>query len=111
MTSLQNRSSGSHRVIDRLRGEQLRTSSHCYRVGRELGRGGNGVVFVCNAPGTEDIVAKIYIPPDSRDLDDRTLERFRMEIALTSKILHPNIVRSLDDGTVELGTYTLPFAS
>jgi serine/threonine protein kinase len=67
------------------------------------------VAVVCTAPGIKDLVAKIYIPPDNRDLDDRALERFRTEIALTSKIRHPNIVRSLDDGIVELGTYRLPF--
>lgn len=54
-------------------------------------------------------MAKIYIPPDSRDLDDRALERFRNEIAITSKIRHPYIVRSLDSATVEIGTYKLPF--
>jgi hypothetical protein len=30
------------RVIDKLRGLELRTSSRLYKIGRELGRGGNG---------------------------------------------------------------------
>src|SRR6266436_7252018 len=56
------------------------------KVIKELGRGGNGVAFQCiNALG-ETVVAKIYIPPDNRDLDSQSLARFEREIKLSTTL-------------------------
>ena len=54
-------------------------------------------------------MAKVYVPPDSRDLDEKALERFENEIALTEKLRHPNIVPSLGLGAATVGAYRLPF--
>jgi len=96
------------RVLDKLQGQKLKTASATYQLTRELGRGGNGVALLCT-DGSSEVVAKLYIPPDHRDLDDRALERFRNEIAITSKLHHPHIIKALDTATLEIGTYKLPF--
>jgi len=97
------------RIIDKLKGEKLVVGDATYHVRRELGRGGNGVVFECAGGSREEVVAKIYVPPDSRDLDDRALERFNNEIQLTVRLRHPHIVESLGAAAVEVGAYKLPF--
>src|ERR1039458_7732988 len=58
---------------------------------------------------TRKVVAKVYLPPDKRDLDEKALERFEKEVALTARLKHPNIVPSLGSGSVTLGTYRLPY--
>jgi serine/threonine protein kinase len=97
------------RIIDRLRGITVAVNDTEYKLGRELGRGGNGVAFLCRSQGTNQIVAKIYIPPDSRDLDARALERFKNEIAITSRIKHAHVIPALGAASVSIGAYQLPF--
>jgi serine/threonine protein kinase len=75
---------------------------------RELGSGGNGVAFLCQATETDSLVAKVYIPPDSRDLDERAYKRFKNEISLNSKMQHPNVIKALGSGIIEIGAYSLP---
>jgi hypothetical protein len=72
------------RIIEKLR--TLEVEAQQYKIIRELGRGGNGVALLCQTASREQVVAKVYIPPDSRDLDERALERFENEIALTEKL-------------------------
>lgn len=95
------------RIIEKLR--VLEVEGQHYKVIRELGRGGNGVALLCQTASKEQVVAKVYIPPDSRDLDERALERFENEIALTEKLKHPNVVRSLGSSAATIGAYRLPF--
>jgi serine/threonine protein kinase len=95
------------RIIEKLR--LLEVDGAQYKVIRELGRGGNGVALLCRTAAKEEVVAKVYIPPDSRDLDERALERFENEIALTAKLNHPNVVPSLGSGAATIGAYRLPF--
>ncbi len=98
------------RIVDKLQRSAILGGDSTYKPVRELGRGGNGVAILCKAAGAaENVVAKIYIPPDTRDLDDRALDRFQNEIAITKKLRHPNIVRAIDTGTIKLGAYRLPF--
>jgi serine/threonine protein kinase len=73
-----------------------------------LGEGGNGVALLCGT-SSDKVVAKIYVPPDKRDLDERALARFESEIKLTSTIRHPNVVRAIASGKMALGAYSLPF--
>jgi serine/threonine protein kinase len=95
------------RIIEKLR--TLEVEAQQYKIIRELGRGGNGVALLCQTASREQVVAKVYIPPDSRDLDERALERFENEIALTEKLKHPNVVPSLGSGAATIGAYRLPF--
>ncbi len=74
-----------------------------------LGRGGNGVAFLCSGETLGEIVAKVYIPPDKRDLDDQSLERFRSEVKLASTIRHPYVIQAVGSGTARVGAYVLPY--
>jgi serine/threonine protein kinase len=95
------------RIIEKLK--VLEVNDERYTVLRELGRGGNGVALLCKNSANEEVVAKVYIPPDSRDLDNRALERFENEVKLTERLNHPNVVPSLGSGVAAIGTYRLPF--
>ena len=97
------------RIIDKLRGAGATVDGVRYTLARELGRGGNGVAFLCRSKSSVDVVAKIYIPPDKRDLDTRALERFKNEIAITSKIKHAYVVPALGASSIAVGAYHLPF--
>jgi len=77
-------------------------------VGEELGRGGNGTAFVVKSPRRE-LVAKFYIPPDGRDLDQSAFKRFQREMRLTAQVKHPYVVASEGVGTVQVGSYQIPF--
>lgn len=96
------------RIIRKLQGSSVVVGGATYKLVRELGRGGNGAAFLCSRTGGEQVVAKIYIPADNRDLDDRALDRFRNEVAITSKIKHAYVVPSLGAATVAVGAYHLP---
>lgn len=74
-----------------------------------LGRGGNGVAFLCQGQTMGELVAKVYIPPDKRDLDDQSLGRFKNEIKLSAALQHPNVIKSLGSGVLDVGAYSLPF--
>src|SRR5438132_4194000 len=95
------------RIIEKLK--VLEVDGERYKLVRELGRGGNGVALLCKNSDNEEVVAKVYIPPDSRDLDNRALERFENEVRLTERLNHPNVVPSLGSGIAAIGTYRLPF--
>lgn len=97
------------RVIEKLNDVEFKIGDEAYRIVRELGRGGNGVAFLCQNSKNQKVVTKVYLPPDKRDLDEKALERFENEVALTARLKHPNIVPSLGSGTVTMGTYRLPY--
>jgi serine/threonine protein kinase len=97
------------RVIEKLTDFEFKIGDDAYRIVRELGRGGNGVAFLCHNSKKQKAVAKVYLPPDKRDLDEKALERFENEVALTKRLKHPNIVPSLGSGAVTIGTYRLPY--
>lgn len=77
-------------------------------VGEMLGQGGNGVAFVVKSAAKE-FVAKFYVPPDKRDLDNAAYKRFQREIELASRISHPFVVPSKGVGVVSIGAYRFPF--
>ena len=77
-------------------------------VTEELGRGGNGAAFVVKSSHRE-LVAKFYVPPDSRDLDQNAFKRFQREMQLTAQIKHPFVVPSEGIGLVQIGSYQIPF--
>jgi serine/threonine protein kinase len=70
-----------------------------YRIVREIGRGGMGVVFEAWRDDAEyDKTVALKIAPDWRDLE-RLRERFRNERQILARLEHPNIARFLDGGT------------
>ena len=63
-----------------------------YRIVRELGRGGMGIVYEATRPETgEPAAVKLLSAPLSHD--DTFRERFEGEIETLRKLRHPNIVR------------------
>ena len=97
------------RLIREITSKGISVGSELLKVDKELGRGGNGVAFRCKDSRGNLIVAKIYIPPDNRDMDERSLARFEREIKLSTTLRHPNVIRVIASGTLKIGAYTLPF--
>ena len=60
------------RIIAELSSKGLLTDEGRLHVIETLGRGGNGVAFLCSGETVGELVAKVYIPPDKRDLDDQS---------------------------------------
>lgn len=98
-----------NRLIREIAQKGLSVDGKALTVTKELGRGGNGVAFSCEGSSGTPVVAKIYIPPDSRDLDERSLARFEREVKLSSTLRHPNVIRALASGAIKVGAYSLPF--
>src|SRR5580700_4464794 len=97
------------RIIKEITSKGISVDTEVLKVVKELGRGGNGVAFRCQDSHREAVVAKVYIPPDHRDLDERALKRFEHEIKLTTTLRHPNVIRALSSGALKMGAYNLPF--
>src|SRR5712692_10397897 len=97
------------RLIREISTKGIPVGDKSLKVVKELGRGGNGVAFRCADSHGNFIVAKIYIPPDNRDLDERSLARVEREIKLSTTLRHRNVIRALASGTLKMGAYTLPF--
>ena len=74
-----------------------------YRVIREIGRGGLGVVYL--AARADDVYRKeVAIKLIRRGLDtDDILRRFRNERQILAQLEHPNIARLIDGGTSDDG--------
>jgi len=79
-----------------------------FNVADELGRGGNGVTFVVRS-AKQELVAKFYVPPDKWDLDMSAFKRFQREMQLAGDVAHPYVVRAEGVGTVQVGSYHIPF--
>jgi serine/threonine protein kinase len=97
------------RLIAELASQGIATDKGLLRVTDTLGRGGNGVAFLCSGETAGEIVAKVYIPPDKRDLDNQALGRFRNEVKLASSIRHPYVIPAIGSGTAHVGAYVLPY--
>ena len=72
-----------------------------YRISREIGRGGMGVVF--EAVRDDDEYRKtvaLKVAPWSRNVP-MLRERFKLERQILAELEHPNIARFLDGGTVD----------
>jgi tetratricopeptide (TPR) repeat protein len=68
-----------------------------FRLIREIGRGGMGVVFEAQDDVFGTRVA-LKLLSDSRSWSDESVERFRREAAAIAALDHPSIVRQLDSG-------------
>ena len=67
-----------------------------YRVQRELGRGGMGVVYEALAPEGGRLALKVLLDPALAGAEG--LERFRREAEACRQLRHPNLVTYLDAG-------------
>ena len=79
-----------------------------FRVERELGRGGMGVVLLAHDNRLDRRVAvKVLSAEHSATIDG---DRFAREIRVTARLVHPNIVPLFDSGSVEGQRYfVMPF--
>jgi eukaryotic-like serine/threonine-protein kinase len=75
-----------------------------YRLGRLLGSGGMGEVYLAEHLLLKRPCAVKLIRP-SEATYPRALERFEREVRLTATLSHPNIVEVYDYGRAEGGTY------
>ena len=73
---------------------------HRYRVVKLLGRGGMGAVYRVRDLELERDVALKLIRPEIAE-DQATLDRFKREIQLSSRITHRNVLRVYDLGEVD----------
>ncbi|MBL8227836.1 MAG: protein kinase [Bryobacterales bacterium] len=74
-----------------------------YRIERELGRGGMGVVFLASRDDKEfrkQVAIKIL---QGHLVNEQMRRRFRFERQTLANLEHPNIARLLDGGTTEHG--------
>ncbi len=69
-----------------------------YRIVRELGRGGFGVIYLANQLSMERPVALKVLRPDLAALGATPRKRFLREIKIISKLRHPNTVTIYDYG-------------
>ena len=79
-----------------------------FRVERELGRGGMGVVLLAHDNHLDRRVAVKLLSADlSASIDG---DRFAREIRVTARLVHPNIVPLFDSGSVDGQRYfVMPF--
>jgi len=93
------------RTISRLR-KQVAEARQLgqYRLGRLLGAGGMGEVYLAEHQLLKRPCAVKLIRPGEAT-DPRALERFEREVRLTATLSHPNIVDVYDYGRAEDGTY------
>jgi eukaryotic-like serine/threonine-protein kinase len=75
-----------------------------YRLGRRIGGGGMGVVYLAEHQLLKRPCALKLIRPDSVT-DPKALARFEREVRLTATLSHPNTVEIYDYGRTEDGTY------
>jgi len=68
-----------------------------YRILREIGRGGMGVVFQAEQEKLERIVA-LKILPSANEIDPRQLARFQLEARAAALLKHEHIVQVFDLG-------------
>jgi len=62
-----------------------------YRMGKMLGKGGFGTVYLCAHRDTNELRAVKVI--DKRTFDSQTLEAYLNEVKVLKTLDHPNIVR------------------
>jgi serine/threonine protein kinase/tetratricopeptide (TPR) repeat protein len=75
----------------------------CYKIIREIGRGGMGAVLLA-LRDDEEFEKEVAIKIIKRGMDtDYLLDRFRNERQILARLDHANIARLLDGGTTESG--------
>jgi len=79
-----------------------------YRIERELGRGGMGVVLLAHdLKHDRDVAIKVLQSADSHSVSG---DRFLREIRIAAQLQHPNILSLIDSGTIDgQPYYVMPF--
>jgi len=73
-----------------------------YRVLRELARGGQGVVFLGEDRGGNEVAIKLL---REQATDDESLVRFHNEARITALLKHPNLVPLIEAGVAPQGPF------
>ncbi len=84
--------------------DQARIEIEGYSLQRELGRGGQAVVYLAVQEKTGRRVAVKVMRPDAL-ADERALARFKREVQVLAALEHPNIVGILDTGVTSGGAH------
>ena len=84
-------SEASEAAVKRAELEAIPDSIGEYRIKRQIGRGGMGIVYLAEQASLGREVA-LKVLPTNVDLDRGFLERFRREAKAAARLLHPNIV-------------------
>jgi hypothetical protein len=77
-----------------------------FRLRRELGRGGYGIVYLANDPFLDREVA-VKIPRPGADFDPEAGHRLAVEAQAAARMAHPNIVPLLECGTAGAVPYVV----
>jgi non-specific serine/threonine protein kinase/serine/threonine-protein kinase len=80
-----------------------------YRLLREVGHGGMGVVYLAEQDRPHRQVALKLIHPHG--LSPRALRRFELEVEVLGRLEHPAIARIFEAGTARIGRADQPFFS
>lgn len=83
---------------DRLKSFQVPEVVGSYRIQREIGRGGMGVVFEAHHEETRQRVALKVLSPDNDGSGGLAISRFEREAQAVSRIDHPHVVRLFEVG-------------
>lgn len=75
-----------------------------YQVGRLIGRGGMGAVYLAKRAGDGTTVA-LKVMLAQADVDEAAREAFQREIEVTRSLRHPRIVSLIDHGSTESTFY------
>ncbi|MBI3269130.1 MAG: VCBS repeat-containing protein [Planctomycetes bacterium] len=70
-----------------------------YKIVRELGRGGMGIVYLARDPDLGREVALKVLPPGVARAED--VERFRREATAAARLSHPNVIALHDVGSFD----------
>ncbi len=92
---------GQPTVLDPLLRELKETFRGRYDVLKQIGRGGMGSVFIASQPTTSRFFAVKVL---HGVVTEKDFLRFEREMALLSRIDHPNVVRVMDYGRASDGT-------
>lgn len=71
-----------------------------YKIGKKLGQGGFGIVYLAEHELTQKSVAVKIIRP-SKQVNEKACKKFMREIRVSQYFTHPHIVPVLDTGEVE----------
>lgn len=102
-----------HTVISFLKRTSALKTDRLYRLDaqKRWTGGGNGfVMFGRDTSNGLEVACKFYFPnnPTWR-FDKENYNRFRNEIALLKTADHPNLIKCLDDGLIQIAGESVPF--
>ncbi|MHB8709689.1 MAG: protein kinase domain-containing protein, partial [Desulfuromonadales bacterium] len=80
-----------------LSGQRVYTIAKTYTLLRQLGEGGFGVVYLARHNPTDRLVA-LKITKEAVKQEESLILRFKREIAIMQRLVHPHLVRLYDEG-------------